>query len=227
MSSELVISLRESLKAPANEQMYDALAEYLELGIDSLLNEGLLRDVPFVGTVRAFCKTGANIRERNLLRQTASFIKSLNEGSLSTEDIEAYQRRLEKDQKAAERELGRVILILDRTIEEKQSRVLGRLCAAYVSGKTSWDEFVELSEVNSRMFVADYVLLHHLKSDDALESERHSEFRLVGIQRLESLGLVAETGPVVHDGNLELRSGDDRRFRLTQLGLTFCNFIVE
>jgi len=162
MSSELVTSLRESLRAPANEQMGDVLAEFLELGIDSLLDEGLLRAIPFVGTVRAFCKTGANIRERNLLRQTVLFIKSLNEGSLSTREIEAYQRRLEKDQKAAERELGRVILILDGTIEEKQSLVLGRLFAAYVSGKISWDEFAELSDVNSRMFVADYVILQHL-----------------------------------------------------------------
>jgi len=65
------------------------------------------------------------------------------------------------------------------------------------------------------------------KSDDAFGSEKLSELRLVKLQRLESLGLVAETGPVIHGGNLELRSGDDRRFRLTQLGLAFCNYIVE
>lgn len=225
MSAELVPSMRETLFDSSLDGLGDVFADYAELGIDSILQDGLLKDIPIFGTIIGLCKTGASIRERNFLRQTARFISSFKSGTIDPRKLEAHKRKLGANPKEAEDELGRVILLLDRTIEAKQSEVLGRFYRAFVAGSITWKKFVELSEVNSRMFLDDYVELWNVSKGVPRRNEHASERRAYRIQRLVSLGLITESYAEVVDGNLRLPPSDERRYSLTSLGRTFTSFM--
>lgn len=54
-----------------------------ELEIDSILDDGLLKDVPIVGLLVVVKNTTQNIHDRNLLRQTLKFIQKFNSGTIS------------------------------------------------------------------------------------------------------------------------------------------------
>ena len=56
----------------------DSLSNIVELGIDSLLDEGLIKDIPIVSLLVGVKNTYQNIHDRNLLRQTLTFIKQFN-----------------------------------------------------------------------------------------------------------------------------------------------------
>lgn len=76
MTTNLIPSLKASLFNPISTSMSDSLIDIAELGLDSVLQDGVLKDVPIFGTIASLCKTGVNLRERNLIRQTAVFITS-------------------------------------------------------------------------------------------------------------------------------------------------------
>lgn len=61
--------------------------EFAELGIDSILQDGLLKDIPIVGTIVNVGKFAQNIYDRNLLRQTLSFIKEFNSCTVFSSNI--------------------------------------------------------------------------------------------------------------------------------------------
>lgn len=67
------------------------VADFAEIGIDSLLSDGVLKDIPFVNTVISVCKTGQNIRERNLIKQTVAFVNAFNSGTI---DNMIYQSKV-------------------------------------------------------------------------------------------------------------------------------------
>ena len=46
--------------------------------------------------------------------------------------IDEYRQTLISDRKKAEKELGRIVVILDSTIEQEHSEVLGRFYKAYI-----------------------------------------------------------------------------------------------
>jgi len=73
--------MKETLFNPAVSNMGDILIDIAELGLDSILDNNMLRDIPVLGTIVALCNTGTNLRERNLIRQTAIFITSFNVNS--------------------------------------------------------------------------------------------------------------------------------------------------
>ena len=69
----------------------DMCVEMAELGIDSLLDEGLFKSVPVVGLLVGVAKTAQNLHDRNLLKQTVKFINTFNSKKLSQAQKEKYK----------------------------------------------------------------------------------------------------------------------------------------
>src|SRR5699024_9577366 len=135
--------------------LHSVLQEMTELGIDSLLDNGILRDVPIVNLIIGLGKTAQNIQDRNLLRNTIMFIKTFNDKNLSQAKIDKYRNKLQNKPKFAEEELGRVIVLLNSYTELKKSELLAKLYFSYINGIIDWPQFCELSDITSRLFIAD------------------------------------------------------------------------
>ena len=57
----------------------DACSDMAELGIDSLLDDGIFKSIPVVSLLVGVGKTAQNIHDRNLLKQTIKFINTFND----------------------------------------------------------------------------------------------------------------------------------------------------
>lgn len=191
METNLIPSMKQTL---FDSDAADILLDYAEIGLDAVLDDGILKDIPVIGTIVSFCKIGLNLRERNLIKQLETFIQSFNRGTIDPKKLDDYRKTLD-DPKKAENELGRVILLLDRTLEKQRAQFLGQFYRAYVAGDIKWDMFVELSEINDLMTVIDYTFLRGVNlveigeiAEDAVVSA-NSECRY---QRLISYGIITE-----------------------------------
>ena len=180
---KLVPALRESLFTPT----YDLTGELLELGIDSLLDNEILKSIPVVNSITTLCKVGYNLHERNLIKQTLSFINGFNSGNVDPVKLAEYSQELQNTPKKQEQELGRVIIILGKQVEEIQSKVLGSFYLAYTKRAISWEKFCELSEANRRMFVSDYAILSDAVCNNGLNFDQGELYQ---VDRLISLGLL-------------------------------------
>ena len=181
--SKLVPSLKNSI---FNSETLEVLTDFSEIELDSVLEDGVLKDIPIVRTVVALCKTGLNIKERIFIKQTLSFIQEFNSGSLSDEKYIEHYQKLNDNPKLAEKEMSVIINFLANSSEEELSKISARLYQAYVEGAISWNKFSELIEVNRRMFVDDYIVLKALKLNRPEINEKYRLSRLIG------LGLVVE-----------------------------------
>ena len=70
----------------------DACIDMAELGIDSLLDEGVFKSIPIVSVLVGLGKAAQNIHDRNLLKQTIKFINTFNEKSISAQKIVSVGR---------------------------------------------------------------------------------------------------------------------------------------
>lgn len=189
--TEIIPSFRDSLFRDST----DILKEYGEVAIDTILGQGLLSDIPIVNTVTAICKTGLNIKERNYLRQTFAFIKGFNSGNMEQSKIDEYRGKLISDKIRAERELGRIVVILDSTIEQEQSEILGRFYKAYIWGNYDWDMFRQLSAANQKLFYNDYETLSFINYETVC-NENITSLQRSSIERLQAVGLVLADGEI-------------------------------
>lgn len=197
----------------------DMIGDYIELGIDSFINEGILKDVPIVNTIVEVLKVGKNIHDRNLLKQTLTFINEFNSNNISNEIMNEYKENINKNPKKCEKELGRVLLYLNNFIDKEKSIMLAKLFKAYVSKTIIWNEFCEYSEIINRIFLEDLLILKCIKEGIKFKGKDGDNFR---VERLYSLGII---GNIMFPDYEKLKENIIEGRVLNTIGKKICNII--
>ena len=158
---------------------------------DSLFskNTDILTDFPIIKTIASVLKGAYNIYDRNLLKNTLVFIQELNSGTIDEEKYIAYKTTLEHNPNKCEKELGRVILVLNNIIDVSKSKMLSRLFKAYINKVLTWEEFCEYSEIVNRIFLEDIALLKKINDGEVtfIDEDDKEKYR---IHRLNSIGVI-------------------------------------
>ena len=96
--------LVEDFRKSIFSNSFELVSDYIELGIDDFINNEKLNKIPIVNTIVAVLKVGKDIHDRNLLRQTLTFIKEFNSGNISKDKLVAYKSTIENNPKKCEEE---------------------------------------------------------------------------------------------------------------------------
>lgn len=201
----------------------DIIGDYMEIGIDSFIEEGILSEVPIIKSIVSVLKMGKNVHDRNLLKQTLTFIKEFNSRNISKDKLVAYKSAIENNPKKGEEELGRVLILLNNYIDTEKSIMLARLYRAYINKIINWNEFCEFSEIINRLFIQDIQILKGIKDRNIdIMNNHEDEFR---IERLYSLGLIGLSfNPVTYD---DLKNGHiNSRRNISPLGRKLCEIVL-
>ncbi len=210
-----------AFEASLLEPVFSTTLELCEVGIDSLLDDGIFKDIPIVSLVMGVGKTAQNIQERNLLHQTLNFIKSFNEKSIDEKKLKKYKEKIDKSSKIAEKELGRVLIILNSNVEVKKSQLLGKVFRAYVDEIIDWNQFCDLSEAISRLFISDIKLISDIWQHKINDSNQCMNYQ---IDRLVSIGFIGTTTKSMTIGSNNT-SNTERYLNITPFGRVFSEII--
>lgn len=201
----------------------DACADMAEMGIDSLLDEGVFKSIPVVGLLVGIGKTAQNIHDRNLLKQTIKFINTFNEKNISVDKVEKYKKRLQENSQYAEEELGRVIILLNSNVDIKKSELLAKFYRAYVNEKINWETFCELSEITSRFFISDLTVLYDVYNKKISNT---SQCLVYKSDRLIALGLL-DSAMMSMSISGSSGSHTEKYINANSLGSLFCQLSLE
>lgn len=198
----------------------DVFKDCLELGIDNFIEDGILKDIPIVNSIVSGLKIAKNIYDRNLLKQTLTFIKELNNGTINKEKLIAYRSTIENNTRKCEEELGRVLLYLNMFIDEKKSVMLAKLFKAYIGQIITWNEFCEYFEIINRIFLEDLLILKYIKEGAKYKGKDGDNFR---VERLYSLGIL---GNIMFADYEKLKENIIEGRVLNSIGKKICNIIL-
>lgn len=213
---ELVPAFKQSI---FNTNLTGLVASIAEVGIDSILSDGILKDLPFFNLLLGASHTMKNVQERNLLKNTALFLDGFNSKKIDELIIHKYREKL-NDERIAEQELGRVLILLNQYVDNMKSNILGRLFKDYVDQKYTWEKFCELSDVLSRLFLNDVSYLFQIANSAESKTVYHIYRIPYNVKRLESLGLVEIYGEYGSFGDRLLQT-ENMYAALTENGLVF------
>ena len=104
-----------------------------ELGIDSTLAEGVLRDVPFVSSLVSLAKVGFTIRDRLFVGKLLKFLAGLNH--VPESDRRSMLEKLGNDPAFAHKVGEHLLELLDRIDSHRKPYMLARVFEAYAAGR--------------------------------------------------------------------------------------------
>lgn len=189
------------------DNLSDALSELSEIELDSLLNNEIVKEIPIISTAVHICRAVNGIRERAYIKKLARFIQAVNNGMTSKKQIEYFQSKVTGNKKNRDKEIGYLLIIIDRFLDEHKPEMLAKLYLAYIDERITWDELTIMSEIIDRFLPGDYDLLKS-NHDISIINDKGTENAL----RLISSGLLIDTEPILKDDDLILNCGssDDK-----------------
>ena len=175
-------SLSLSFGKSLTEEVSGIAGEYVELGFDVLLEDGLFKDIPVVSTAVSLFRIGKSIHERHHVAKLVTFLNEINKGIADEEKREKYREDFTTNEKIRNQELEYIMILTDRYISFDKPQMLAKLYLAYLDGKIKWGEFTQYAEVLDRLLPCDI----YLDNDRFKFARNKSDSR----QRLAALGLL-------------------------------------
>lgn len=143
---------RDLVRTVAKNDLGNAIFAVAEVALDHNIAEGVVRDIPFVGTLANLVRAGQSISEELLIRKLIRFLEGLKD--VPPED---RQRLLEKYPDASEeqRTLGeKLLLALERLDDSAKPALLARFFAAYIREELDYTAFTRLANALEKFNMA-------------------------------------------------------------------------
>ena len=225
-------SLSSSFGESLRETMVDSVTDYIEMGLDSVLEDGLLKDFPIASTVVALYKIGNSFKERHNLKKLYIFINEINKGIVSEEKLFEYKQKFESNEKFRNQEIEYLLVLLDRYVNYDKPQMLAKIYLAYLDGFLTWEELTMYAEVIDRFLLLDCGTL----VSNSVELVTFHNKGAESVLRLVALGLMAEEtsnslfeetsrGFSVTTSSMNRASFQERRYRRTEFGCKLADIL--
>lgn len=148
--------LVESFGNSIGADIAEFAGEAIEFTLDTCVGEdGILKDIPFVGTALKLCNITSKVQEKYSFYKLKAFIREINAGTASPEELEERKQKFLSKAEFRQQELEYILILIDRYVSFDKATMLAKLYLAYLDGIIIWEEFTMYAEVIDRFLLLD------------------------------------------------------------------------
>ena len=174
-----------------SSELVDLGNDVAEIAIDSILDEGLLKELPVIKTVFTLYKTGKSVKDQFTLRKILSFLNGCN--GLSREEVEKFIHSFEDEEKS--KEFGmQLLLIIDKTDDIKKTELIGKLFLLLLKKKFELKFYLRLCYMLNKCFYDDILCLQYFENSQSILTSINEIVDTIVLENLFSSGLISEYG---------------------------------
>lgn len=137
--------------------------DYSEVALDSILKDGVLKDLPIIGTVLGLYRMGYSLKERHTIKKILAFLNCMND--ISGDEKEKFVDRLNDEDKNGEL-FEKLLITLDRLDDTIKAEMIGNLFRMYIMDVIDRQMFLRCSNIIEKAFVSDlihfYIRQYHI-----------------------------------------------------------------
>jgi len=200
----------ESIYSP---KLTEVAKDIGEVALDSLLDDGILKDLPIIGTIVSVFNGAMDIRDRIFIAKIARFLFRLS-------DVPIEQRRLFEERTCANQKLKRKVgmtlaLLLDRLDDIEKPDFVAWCFGAYLNDTITFEVFRRMSSAIDIAFVEDLKAICKEDINQAIgEDNSLSNMSRTGFVEFRAGGI---EGPWKEMGSI--------KYSLSPLGLQFVGIV--
>lgn len=127
-------SLSLSFGDSLTKEISDCVGKFVEVGIDSIMEDGLLKDIPFISTAISIYRIGKSVQECHHIKKLASFLEEIQNEVVDEADRQKYRKKFQGNKAFRDQELEYVLILIDRYIGYEKPQMLAKLYLAYLDG---------------------------------------------------------------------------------------------
>ena len=190
--------------------------EFVELSLDSILKDGVAKDLPIVNSVLAIFKTTKNITEYYAQKKLVEFLNAAD--TLSSEEIGTYTSKFKDD-----KEIGtRILLLINKADTYKKASLMGR-CLKLLALDFDSESYLRLCSMIERTFYEDITFLAYFNTKDTSITSKNDNIPTIVLESLFANGFISEFG---FDGGDASGNTGGTIYRLNRFGIALKSVLL-
>jgi hypothetical protein len=202
-------SLESSLK---KDNLNNLITGIGEVGLDSIMENGVLRDIPVISTLLSSIKTVGNVRDALFTKKLISFLTELADISIekrrkmieSIDESEAYQLNVGE----------KLIYIIERSEDHFTSKIIAIFFGAFINEVITYDQFLRISRIIDNMYLGDFLSFSNESSSINLDQALSN----AGLVEMYIEEVVIEENDDYKRSGKFITSGGEACFEVTEIG---------
>lgn len=211
MTQKIETNLIQSI---ASSEIKNITEDYCELGLDAMLDEGVLKDIPVFGTLTKLYSVGTTIHGKILEKKILKFFYELDQISFQKriDFVAEIQNNPKQEKKVGEH----LLILLERIDDMNKPQLLAKIFAAFIEEKIDFEMFVRLASTVDRSLVSDLIML---KEFEKLQGNSYTAIAL------ENVGLVYLA--VISGGSYDTEGNQTggNQYAISELGVKLLSII--
>ncbi len=144
-------SFNETLK---DSELQNVTIELAEAFADNLINDGLLKEIPIIGTIIGLTKSTINLVDRLFLKKILYFLTEIK--SIEPHKREKLISDIENSEKCKIKVGEKLLYIIDKCEDHISAIFVAKLFSAFLKEEVSYKDFLRGSLVIEKIFIEDF-----------------------------------------------------------------------
>jgi hypothetical protein len=192
--TKLSTALTETL---TNDDVQSVAIDFSEIGFDSLLDEGFLKEIPIIGSIYSLSKATISIQDRLFTNKLLAFLKNIKEVPVGLR--KKAISKIENDSTYKTKVGEKLLYIIDKCEDKEKSELIGRLFGAFLKEELNYSDFLRAAKCIELINLEDlkqFVETTWLRMDFADAGD------MVGAGLMNA---IFEPGEVMHNGKVDAK----------------------
>jgi hypothetical protein len=179
MNQETRIELFNSI---GSEKISSLGRDLFEVGLDQIVNEGVLREIPVVNSLYNLGKATVAISQGLFIKKLIKFLGELS--NVSYEKRQSFLEVIDKNPQKKRAFEETLLLLIERADSLEKPSILGRLLKHHILGNISYEDAMRLSDIVNRVYMSDLNYLTRFSSDLKSNPDIAASLQSAGLLKL-------------------------------------------
>jgi hypothetical protein len=157
LSNSLELTLKDS-------DLQNVTIDLAETFSDALLNDGILKDIPIIGTIVGLTKAALSLNERLIIKKLIYFISELND--IDIEKRNKLISEIDNSEKVQIKVGEKLLYIIDKSEDHITAKYIAVIFKSFLNEEISYSEFLRCSTIVQKMFIQDFEQFIETKISD-------------------------------------------------------------
>lgn len=179
------------------DEIISLLSNYGEVTLDCFMQDGVIKDLPIIGSIFSMVKIGADIRDRIFVEKIKSFI----------ENIDRNQKWKEKfsNEEECNKISKQLLYIVNSCDDDNKLKLIGMAFNYLVNGEISKDEYFYTVNIISKSFFPFLTMLLDIDESDRRFKNDNTKYDYIGIAHLLNIGALDYDGQTIASFDAQTR----------------------
>lgn len=228
---ELSNSLEATLK---DSDLQNITTDLAETFTDAFLEDGILKDIPIIGTIVGLTKVAISLNERLLIKKLIYFISEFND--IDPEKRNKLISEIDNSEKEKIKVGEKLLYIIDKSEDHITAKYIAITFKSFLNEEISYSEFLRCSAIIQKILIQDLeefieTPIQHIETKttkwDSSISDFHNSLITSGICATETESIsIRDQDDYKARNEKYIVEGGDMIIYLTQIGNTLKNILT-